>query len=137
MVNTSPTPRVLVVDDELLIRWALREVLETKGYLVSEAADAAAARSAMTDGDAIPDAVVLDYRLPDSDDLGLLSAIRQGAPATPVIMMTAYGTADMIKGALDLGAYRVVSKPFEVHELADLVASALEARRSRLGRRVY
>jgi DNA-binding NtrC family response regulator len=128
MLNTSPTRRVLVVDDELLIRWALREALETKGYLVCEAADAAAARSAMSDGGAIPDAVVLDYRLPDSNDLGLLTAIRHGAPAIPVIMMTAYGTADMIKGALELGAYRVVSKPFEVHELADLVASALEAR---------
>lgn len=128
MLNTSPTRRVLVIDDELLIRWALREVLETKGYLVCEAADAAAARSAMSDGGAIPDAVVLDYRLPDSNDLGLLTAIRHRAPAIPVIMMTAYGTADMIKGALDLGAYRVVSKPFEVHELADLVASALDAR---------
>ena len=46
----------------------------------------------------------------------------------PVIMMTAHGTADMIKGALDLGAYRVVSKPIEVHQMADLVADALATR---------
>lgn len=125
MLNTSPTPRVLVVDDELLIRWALREALEAKGYVVSEAEDAAGARTAMTE---VPDAVILDYRLPDSNDLGLLLTIRHGAPATRVIMMTAYGSSEMIRGALDLGAYRVVSKPFEVHEIADLVASALAAR---------
>ena len=131
----SPTQRVLVVDDELLIRWALREVLEAKGYVVSEAGNAAAARSAMAG--AVPDAVVLDYRLPDSNDLGLLTAIRHDAPATPVIMMTAYGTAEMIKDALDLGAFRVVNKPFEVHEMADLVAAALAPREAAVSRRVY
>ena len=82
----------------------------------------------MADNRAQPDAVVLDYRLPDSNDLGLLTAIRRGAPTMPVIIMTAHSTAEMIKGALDLGAYRVVSKPFEVHQMADLVADALAAR---------
>lgn len=135
MPSLSPSQRVLVVDDELLIRWALREVLEARGYLVSEAGNAEAARSVMAGS--IPDAVVLDYRLPDSNDLGLLTAIRHDAPATPVIMMTAYGTAEMIKDALDLGAFRVVNKPFEVHEMADLVASALDPREAAGSRRVY
>ena len=48
--------------------------------------------------------------------------------ATPVIMMTAHSTPDMIKRALDLGAIQVVNKPFEVHEMVDLVANALAAR---------
>jgi DNA-binding NtrC family response regulator len=128
MLKTSRTTHVLVVDDELLIRWALREVLEAKGYIVDEAADAAAALSALAADGAWPDAVVLDYRLPDSNDLSLLTAIRSGSPGMPVIMMTAYSTDEMIKGALDLGAYRVVSKPFEVDQMADLVADALAAR---------
>jgi DNA-binding NtrC family response regulator len=126
-LNISHPLRVLVVDDELLIRWALREALEAQGYLVSEAADAAAARSAMAEGGAAPDVVILDYRLPDSNDLDLLTSIRQSAPSAAVIMMTAYGTADMIAAALNLGAYRVVSKPFEVYHLVDLVAAALAA----------
>jgi DNA-binding NtrC family response regulator len=125
MPNSSHTHRVLVVDDELLIRWALREVLEAKGYDVTEAADALSARAALNDGAARPDAVVLDYRLPDSNDLSLLTAMRRATPSMPVIMMTAHGTAEMVKDALDLGAYRVVSKPFEVNQLADLVADAL------------
>ena len=124
-MRTDRATRVLVVDDEWLIRWSLREALEAQGHIVDEAADAAAALTALAAAGARPDAVVLDYRLPDSNDLSLLSAIRRGAPATRVIMMTAYGTDEMIRGALDLGAYRVVSKPFAVDQMADLVAAAL------------
>jgi DNA-binding NtrC family response regulator len=128
MPNSSPVPRVLVVDDELLIRWSLGEALTAAGYTVVEGRDAAEARRAIGDQVHPPDVVVLDYRLPDSDDLGLLSAIRREAPTVPVILMTAHGTAEVVKGALDLGAYRVVSKPFEVHEMASLVTQALAAR---------
>lgn len=67
---------------------------------------------------------MLDYRLPDSADLGLLRTIRERAPRAAVIFMTAYGTADVVDGALRLGAYQVLSKPFEVAELPRLVAEA-------------
>ena len=120
--------RILVVDDELLIRWSLSEALTAAGYAVVEGRDAAEARQAIRDQDHKPDVVVLVYRLPDSNDLGLLTTIRNEAPTVPVILMTAYGTAEVVKGALDLGAYRVVSKPFEVHDMASLVTEALAAR---------
>jgi len=125
-INTQS--RILVVDDELLIRWSLSEALTAAGYAVVEGRDAAEARQAIRDQDHKPDLVVLDYRLPDSNDLGLLTTIRHEAPTVPVILMTAYGTAEVVKGALDLGAYRVVSKPFEVHDMASLVTEALSAR---------
>ena len=125
-INTQS--RILVVDDELLIRWSLGEALTAAGYAVVEGRDAAEARQALRDQDHKPDLVVLDYRLPDSNDLGLLTTIRHEAPTVPVILMTAYGTAEVEKGALDLGAYRVVSKPFEVHDMASLVTEALAAR---------
>ena len=125
-INTQS--RILVVDDELLIRWSLGEALTAAGYAVVEGRDAAEARQAIRDQDHKPDVVVLDYRLPDSNDLGLLTTIRNEAPTVPVILMTAYGTAEVVKGALDLGAYRVVSKPFEVHDMASLVTEALAAR---------
>lgn len=125
MVNSSQPSHVLVVDDEWLIRWALKQALEAKGYRVTEAADAFSARHVLADLVEKPDAVVLDYRLPDSDDLNLLAGIRQNSPAMPVIMMTAHSTPELVKGALDLGAYRVVSKPFEVLKMADLVSEAL------------
>jgi DNA-binding NtrC family response regulator len=124
----NPQSRILVVDDELLIRWSLSEALTAAGYAVVEGRDAAEARKAIRDQAHKPDLVVLDYRLPDSNDLGLLTTIRHEAPTVPVILMTAYGTAEVVKGALDLGAYRVVSKPFEVHDMASLVTEALAAR---------
>ena len=125
-INTQS--RILVVDDELLIRWSLSEALTAAGYAVVEGRDAAEARQAIRDQDHKPDVVVLDYRLPDSNDLGLLTTIRNEVPTVPVILMTAYGTAEVVKGALDLGAYRVVSKPFEVHDMASLVTEALATR---------
>ena len=127
MPNNSQS-RILVVDDELLIRWSLNEALTAAGYAVVEGRDAAEARQAIRDQAHKPDLVVLDYRLPDSNDLGLLTTIRNEAPTVPVILMTAYGTAEVVKGALDLGAYRVVSKPFEVQDRASLVTEALAAR---------
>jgi DNA-binding NtrC family response regulator len=128
MPISSQPSRILVVDDELLIRWSLGEALAAAGYTVVEGRDAAEARKAVRDADHRPDLVLLDYRLPDSNDLGLLTTIRREAPTVPVILMTAHGTAEVVKGALDLGAYRVVSKPFEVHDMASLVAEALAAR---------
>lgn len=115
---------VLVVDDELLIRWSLREVLADHGYSVTEAADGKAAIHSLTHGDGPPDVVLLDYRLPDSCDLVLLATIKKLAPQAHVILMTAYGTPEVTKGALDLGAYRVVSKPFELQDMAALVQQA-------------
>jgi DNA-binding NtrC family response regulator len=112
--------RVLVVDDEPLIRWSIAETLGAAGHRVTEAQDAASALKAMTD-EPDPDLVVLDFRLPDSNDLGLLARIREMAPATSVIMMTAFGTPDMTAGALKLGASKVLSKPFNMHDLEDVV----------------
>ena len=115
--------RVLVVDDELLIRWSIAETLTEDGHCVIEAADAAAAIAELVK-EPPPDVVLLDYRLPDSDDLGLLARIRQLAPAAAVIMMTAFGTPEMTAEALELGAREVVSKPFNLHELAEKVRVA-------------
>jgi DNA-binding NtrC family response regulator len=123
-VNNPHPIRVLVVDDELLIRWSLTETLTECGHIVTEAGDAASARLMVSDAARRPDVVLLDYRLPDSDDLGLLATIRREAPEAQVILMTAFGTPEVVKGALELGAYRVVGKPFEVHNLAALVSEA-------------
>lgn len=115
------------MDDESLIRWSLAEVLVESGHSVIEAADGQSAiRALHSDGPF--DVVVLDYRLPDSNDLNLLTTIRHQAPQSAVIMMTAHGTPEMTSGALALGAYRVVAKPFEMHDFVTLVAQANSAR---------
>jgi two-component system, NtrC family, response regulator AtoC len=121
--KNSPVLRVLVVDDEPLIRWSLAETLMDMGHVVVESGDGASAIRALDEGEPF-DAVVLDYRLPDSNDLNLLATVRRRAPQTAVIMMTAFGTPEVTAGAIDLGAYRVVAKPFEMHDMAALVLQA-------------
>jgi DNA-binding NtrC family response regulator len=127
MMKNSPPLRILVVDDEPLIRWSLAETLAESGHSVCEAADGTSAVCSLTGAERPFDVVLLDYRLPDSNDLSLLSTIRSVAPGTAVIMMTAYGTPEVTSGALKLGAFRVVPKPFEVHDIARLVVQAHES----------
>lgn len=129
MTKDARRLRVLIVDDEPLIRWSLAETLQQSGHGVTEAGDRRGALRSVSTAEEPFDVVLLDYRLPDSDDLSLLATIRKLAPMTAVIMMTAFGTPDVTAAAIQLGAYRVVSKPFEVHEMLNLVLRAREARR--------
>lgn len=120
-------PQVLVVDDEALIRWSVAETLANKGMQVSQASDGASAISTVAHHAGPFDVVVLDLRLPDVDDLSLLLKIREMSPTSRVIIMTAFGTAEISERALELGASKVVAKPFELDEMATLVARATAA----------
>src|SRR4026209_1627196 len=121
--------RILVVEDEALIRWSIAETLGQQGHVVIEADTAASAVKAMEDADEDIDVVLLDYRLPDSDDLGLLANVRRLQPRSAVVMMTAYGTPEMTEGALAAGAHRVVGTPFVTRAPQSLAADAHSARR--------
>ena len=119
--------RVLVVEDELLIRWSIAETLAQAGHAVIEAEDGASAiRALKSDAEAI-DAVVLDYCLPDSDDLTLLTTVRRLSPDSAVVLMTAFGTPEVVKGAFDLGVYDVLHKPFEMRDLQVLLQKACDS----------
>jgi DNA-binding NtrC family response regulator len=123
MAKNSAPPRVLVVDDEALIRWSLRKALTTLGCDVLEAGDAQSALRLTSDHGNF-DAVVLDLKLPDSQDLGLLGRLRERLPEARLVLMTAFGTPETEADAMTLGAYRVVRKPFDVKALAALVADS-------------
>lgn len=116
--------RILVVDDEPLIRWSVAETLSDRGFHVVESADAHGARRAVRDTTHAFDAVLLDLNLPDSQDLSLLRTLHCITPSTPLILMTAFGTPELVRDAMALGAYGVVDKPFEIDDLAKLVSAA-------------
>lgn len=116
--------RILVVDDEWLVRWSVTEALRGRGYDVEEAADAASAMRAVDDD---CDLVLLDLHLPDATDLRVLRFIRRTSPSVPVILMTAFATREIAEEAAALGA-SVVSKPFDLDDLAGAVERALAGR---------
>jgi len=124
LMEKKSAPSVLVVDDEALIRWSLAEMLGDRGYSVTEAGDGRMAVAAIENAEEPFDVVLLDYRLPDSADLRLLEKVRHLAPTSQVIMITAHNSPELAQGAAALGAYRVISKPFEVESLAALVKQA-------------
>jgi DNA-binding NtrC family response regulator len=131
--NFSPAAKkfpsqVLVVDDEPLIRWSVSESLSALGYDVSAAPDAATALKMVTTSPLPFQVVVLDLRLPDMHDLSLLGTLRQLQPAALLILMTAFGTPDIINDARALGA-KVLSKPFELDELTRLVQDEFPSKR--------
>lgn len=120
----SPPLSILVVDDEPLIRWSLSETLSDSGHRIVEAADGSEAVEAVTTTPLPFDVVLLDFRLPDSNDLSLLSQLRRLAPQARIIMMTAFATPEMTQGALDRGANGVLTKPFEIADMARLVQTS-------------
>jgi len=124
--SSVTAPNVLVVDDEPLVRWSVAETLEDSGYRVTQAGDALSAFEALNGKGGAADVVLLDLRLPDSSDLGVLSMMRRLSPTTPIILMTAYGSNALRAEARRRGAYAVIDKPFDMSTLPPLVSEALQ-----------
>src|SRR5215475_5960408 len=124
-----PVEKILVVDDERLVRWSLRQKCEEWGYQVLEAAGGdPGLRLAQQES---PDLVLLDVRMPDLNGIRVLEQIKKAQDAPPVIMITADPQLDDVKNALKLGAYDFVGKPLDFEELRVTIQNALEAHRLR------
>jgi two-component system response regulator AtoC len=123
-----PTATVLIVDDEELIRWSLRERLKADGYDIVEAGTGKEALEQFKGG---VDLVLLDYRLPDTDGLSLLRDFKKLDPDGLVILLTSFVSVETAVDAMKLGAFHFANKPFNVDDVAALVARALETTRLR------
>ena len=120
---------LLIVDDEELVRWSLRERFRRDGYTVLESGTAAGAIDKITPA---VDLVLLDYRLPDGDGLTLSCVkIKELSPDTLVILMTAFSTVENAVAAMKHGAYHYLNKPFNLDDVSAIVEKALETSRLR------
>src|SRR5215472_13644091 len=124
-----PAEKILIVDDERLVRWSLRQKCEEWGYHVVEAVSGdPGLRLAQTES---PDLVLLDVRMPDINGIQVLEQIKKAQDAPPVIMITADPQLDDVKNALKLGAYDFIGKPLDFEELRVTIQNALETTRLR------
>lgn len=122
-------PRLLVVDDEPNLQYSLVKSLQ------SEALEVVTASTARQGIEAVraqpPDAVILDVRLPDMSGLDAFDEIRRIDPRLPVIIITAFSTAETAIEAMKRGAFDYLLKPVDFHQLRELVGKAIELSRVR------
>ena len=121
--------KILVVDDEQMIRWTLTEALRGWGYLPVETATVTATMPAFEAEQ--PAAVLLDINLPDGSGLDVLREIKRRQPDAVVIMITANVLVDDTIAALRGGAYDFIGKPINLDELQVTIRNGIEAQRLR------
>jgi len=124
MPSFSPLLRVLVVEDEPLLRWSITETLAGSGHTVTGAHDGAGALQAVTDAPHPFDIVMLNHPLPDSNDFVLLSELQRRSPESAVVFMTVFGRPDVVACARRHGVSGVLRKPFDMHVVNRAVADA-------------
>ena len=133
--NRDDTPaanraKVLVVDDEELIRWSLAEELSAAGYEAITCGSVEEGRQAAKRID--PELIVLDIRLPDGSGTDLLTEFRASDPDVPIVMITGHGNVQTAVEVTRLGATAYIPKPFDLQEMMLVVDRALgDARRQR------
>ncbi len=121
--------QILIVDDDEPLRGAIRTYLETKGYLVREAGNGQACLWALEAN--LPDVVVMDYELPDTNATQLLRQVHSIDPSLPVIVITGHGTIDLAVRIIKDGAEQFLPKPVEMSVLCKLLEGVLENRRQK------
>jgi DNA-binding NtrC family response regulator len=117
---------VLIVDDEPSICWGFRELLTDGGHEVSIASSAEEALEITSE--TIPDAVILDVRLPGRDGLSAIKDLRQRIGDVPIIVVTAFGNLRTAVRAVEEGAYDYLAKPFDLEQAAEILRRALDRR---------
>lgn len=118
-------PRILVVDDEYLIRWSLEQNLKKEGYEIFLSESGEEAIEVINKES--PDIVLLDIKLPGMDGYEVLDKILKIDKDIMVIMITAYEEVDKVVKAIKLGAFDYVTKPFDFNKVLLSVQKALEA----------
>ena len=125
--SQEDAPRVLVVDDEKVIREILADFLSMEGFFVRTAEDGSAALVELSRHHY--DLVLSDLKMPNMGGLELLAAISKHAPNVVTVIMTGFGTVETAIDAMKRGAYDYILKPFKVEEVVHTIRRGLEKRK--------
>ena len=118
--------RILIVDDDAVVRLTTRDFLSSKGY---SATVAAGGREALAMLETVnPDVVLLDVAMPDMDGLETLRRLVAARPSLPVIMITANADIEITSKVLQMGAADYVPKPFDLDYLDQAIKIQISAR---------
>jgi len=120
-----PKKKILIVDDEKLIRWTLSQKL-SEWELEVLTAETGAKGFHLAEKES-PDLVMLDVKLPDKKGTDLLVEFKKAWPELPIIMMTAFGVIEDAVTAMRRGAYDFITKPIDYTKLQSTIKNALEA----------
>ena len=115
---------ILVVDDEKSLRDFLTIMLENEGYAVETASSGEKAVKLILEKEY--DLVLTDFRMKKANGIEVLEAVKEKSPITPVVLMTAFASAETAVEAMKKGAYDYISKPFNVEDLQLMVKNAIE-----------
>src|SRR5688572_2927845 len=122
-------PTLLIVDDEANVLYSLERGLQAEGLTIRTA------RTVRQGVESVrqhrPDAAILDVRLPDGSGLDAFEQIRKIDPRLPVVIITAFAASETAIEAMKRGAFEYLLKPVDLHQLREVVASALELSRQR------
>lgn len=115
--------RILIVDDDKLVRWSLIEVLNKNGYEATSTETGEEAINKIEDANF--DLVITDLRLPGIGGFEVLNRVKEINPSTKVIMITAYGSEGVADEARAKGAELLLNKPFEINRIRKEVKEIL------------
>ena len=123
VTTASPRPRVVIAEDEALIRLDLAEMLEEEGYEVVGQAEDGEKAVALAE-DLRPDLVIMDIKMPRLDGLAAAERVASNRIA-PVVMLTAFSQRDLVERARDAGAMAYLVKPFTQADLVPAIEMAV------------
>ena len=119
-----PNPRILVVDDEMIVCESCKRILEEEGYEVDTALSGKEALEKMKENPY--DIVITDLKMPEIDGMEVLRTFRREYPDAIVIMITGFSTVETAVEAMKLGAFDYIPKPFTPDEVSIIVKKAIE-----------
>lgn len=123
--NTTGNARILVVDDDLVVRQSLERVLSQEGHQIDQASSGAeGVQKLETHSYKL---VILDLRMPNLGGLTVLQHVRNTHPEIPILVMTGYPSIENAKESIQLGAFDFLPKPLDATQIRTVVARALAA----------